>query len=71
MSKKICLATLKILLTPKELKNVLGGSNGGYNCYCNCYPNYTFTIWASNCEDVLAKLQNGCSDGNGGGCSGC
>ena len=26
MSEKICLATLKNLLTPKEMKNVLGGS---------------------------------------------
>jgi len=31
MSEKNCLATLKILLTPKELKNILGGT--GASCY--------------------------------------
>ena len=30
MSKKICLETLKILLTPKEMKNLTGGSL--WNC---------------------------------------
>ena len=33
MSEKICLATLKILLTPKEMKNIAGGS---YTCWCFC-----------------------------------
>ena len=52
MNEKICLATLKILLTPKEMRNVLGGSgdSGSYCCTlkaCNgwkspCAPNLCF-----------------------------
>ena len=35
MTKKICLETLKILLTPKEMKNVLGGTGGSCNVTCS------------------------------------
>ena len=41
---KISLATLKILLTPKEMKNITGGSS---NCICGC--NYGDGYFERNC----------------------
>jgi len=74
MTEKNCLATLKNLLTPKEMKNVLGGTGvtGSYSCYCACCPNFTVPIWASNCEGALKQLTNGCTQAGGsGGCDDC
>ena len=69
MEKKISYAGLKKVLSSKEMKNVFGGS--GYTCYCNCYPNYTFSIWGSSCDDAIKQVAAGCSDGDGGGCNNC
>jgi len=58
MSEKICLATLKILLTPKEMKNVLGGSDGEVGPMCGgkaCSD-------ASDCKDILTQ-RCGCIEG--------
>jgi len=42
---KISLATIKNLLTPQEMKNVLGGSS---SCICGC--NYGDGYFERNCE---------------------
>ena len=56
MNKKISLETLKILLTPKEMKNVLGGSDSGPMCGGKACSN------ASDCKDVLTQ-RCGCKEG--------
>ena len=56
MNKKISLDMLKIILTPKEMKNVLGGSTG---CCCvggACAPEY------------MCTNNSGCSSWHGATC---
>ena len=63
MNKKISLETLKILLTPKEMKNITGGSA----FWCECYTN----VGSWTCYNPAPGSDCGISeycDGDGGSC---
>ena len=59
MNKKISLDLLKIILTPREMKNVLGGSGDGDYCFICWIGGSKFKgtgVDASNCFDTAAAL---------------
>ena len=58
MSKKISLGMLKILLTPKEMNNVLGGSVGA-NCSVKC-TNDTTSFWVRRCPSSSSESAELC-----------
>jgi len=60
-TKKINLDGLKNVLSPKEMKNVTGGS-GSYTCWCG---SNTFAVNADSCSDAKDAVNTIC----GGGCS--
>ena len=67
----ISLATLKILLTPQEMKNVLGGSTGGKKvCHCDreCICGATCSS-DSHCQDLYGPKAT--CGGPGGSCGPC
>ena len=68
--KKINLNVLGVILTPKELRNVTGGSIGCYVCHASCKgTNYDYMAYAccgSQCLDIFLEY---CGDNGGGyGC---
>jgi natural product precursor len=55
--KKISLRGISEILSEKELKNVMGGSNPSYKynyCYeCGGYPDRQGVIWSNNSMDYI------------------
>ena len=77
MTKKICLETLKILLTPKEMKNITGGTEGAggcgmYSCFCrNCTNppyNSSWSGYYCTAQEIIDIINKICC-GSGGSCS--
>ena len=59
MEKRISYGGLKDILSPRELKNILGGCNGdddgGGGCF-KCYPNASGCIVGDGCPDWLDSV---------------
>ena len=67
--KFIRISELKKVLSPKEMKNVLGGSGGGSWCawYCIIDNNYGFGNHGngSGCDDCWSQAEATCGSSDG------
>ena len=69
MNKKISLETLKNVLLPKEMQNIMGGSgdSGGYRCCCGMGSDSDcFDVNASSCITAVDAISFICPYGMGG-----
>ena len=62
MEKKISFSGLKKVLSPKEMKNVTGGSGGG-SCQVQCSDNQIHDICCSDISDCIDECWSVCGDG--------
>ena len=64
--KKICFNGLKKVMSPKEMKNILGGSSS-YRCCCGMGSNIDcFDVTADSCRDAAWAISFVCGDNTSG-----
>ena len=70
-SKKISLSELKKMMSPKEMKNVTGGSGGSGCCISYTGPGPGNKHCVDNCEDDGGAYGCGCNTADAKATCGC